>query len=78
MFANYNLIAAIAAFTSIIANIQVENSLILPSLVCGGLGLISIYFIQEPTLQTVAANDRCWDRISILSVPYAMLSGLPS
>ena len=49
---------------------------------CGGLGLISIYFIKEPTTFTMEWLPMIGVGISwasILSIPYAMLSGaLPS
>jgi maltose/moltooligosaccharide transporter len=51
MFANYNLIAALAAFITTLAKYTSRNSRFI-ALVCGGLGLISIYFIQnqQPSL----------------------------
>jgi maltose/moltooligosaccharide transporter len=83
MFANYNLIAAIAAFLlPLLAKYTSTKFTHFIALVCGGLGLISIYFIQEPTafmmewLPMIGVGI-AW--ASILSIPYAMLSGsLPS
>ena len=83
MFANYNLIAAIAAFLlPLLAKITSRKFTHFIALVCGGLGLISIYFIQEPTAFTMEWLPMIGIGIawaSILSIPYAMLSGaLPS
>jgi maltose/moltooligosaccharide transporter len=83
MFANYNLIAALAAFIlPLIAKLTSRKFTHFIALVCGGLGLISIYFIKEPTVFTLEWLPMIGVGIawaSILSVPYAMLSGsLPS
>jgi maltose/moltooligosaccharide transporter len=45
------------------------------SLICGGLGLLSVYFIQDKTvlLLTMVGVGIAW--ASILSMPYAILSG---
>ncbi|MBX9886360.1 MAG: MFS transporter [Flavobacteriaceae bacterium] len=79
MFANYNLIAAIAAFLlPLLAKHTSRKFTHFAALVCGGLGLISIYFIQEPTTFTMEWLPMIGVGIawaSILSVPYAMLSG---
>jgi maltose/moltooligosaccharide transporter len=79
MFANYNLIAAIAAFLlPVLAKYTSRKFTHFAALVCGGLGLISIYFIQEPTAFTMEWLPMIGVGIawaSILSVPYAMLSG---
>jgi maltose/moltooligosaccharide transporter len=83
MFANYNLIAALLLFfyCHYWQNIRVENSHFV-ALVCGGLGLMSVYFITEPTVFTMEWLPMVGVGIvwaSILSIPYAMLSGsLPS
>jgi maltose/moltooligosaccharide transporter len=77
MFANYNLIAAIASFLlPLLANIRVENSHFV-ALACGGLGLMSVYFITEPPYSLWNGfNGWCWYRLGkYLSIPYAMLSG---
>jgi maltose/moltooligosaccharide transporter len=83
MFANYNLIAALAAFLlPLLAKYTSTKFTHFIALVCGGLGLISIYFIQEPTVfmmewLPMIGVGIAW--ASILSIPYAMLSGsLPS
>ena len=83
MFANYNLIAAIAAFLlPILAKYTSRKFTHFVALVCGGLGLISIYFITDPTTFSMEWLPMIGVGIawaSILSIPYAMLSGaLPS
>jgi maltose/moltooligosaccharide transporter len=83
MFANYNLIAAIASFLlPLLAKYTSRKFTHFAALVCGGLGLISIYFIKEPTTFTMEWLPMIGVGIawaSILSIPYAMLSGsLPS
>ena len=83
MFANYNLIAAIAAFLlPLLAKYTSRKFTHFAALVCGGLGLMSIYFIKEPTTFTMEWLPMIGVGIawaSILSIPYAMLSGsLPS
>ena len=83
MFANYNLIAALAAFLlPLLAKKTSRKFTHFIALALGGLGLISIYFIKTPSTFTVEwlpmiGVGVAW--ASILSVPYAMLSGaLPS
>ena len=83
MFANYNLIAALAAFLlPLLAKYTSRKFTHFVALVCGGLGLISIYFISEPTTFSMEWLPMIGVGIawaSILSIPYAMLSGsLPS
>ena len=83
MFANYNLIAALAAFLlPLLAKYTSRKFTHFAALTCGGLGLISIYFISEPTVFTMEWLPMIGVGIawaSILSIPYAMLSGsLPS
>ena len=83
MFANYNLIAAIAAFLlPLLAKKTSRKFTHFLALSCGGLGLISIYFIKEPTTFNIEWLPMIGIGIawaSILSIPYAMLSGvLPS
>ncbi len=83
MFANYNLIAAIAAFLlPLLAKYTSTKFTHFIALTLGGLGLISIYFIKEPTVFTMEWLPMIGVGIawaSILSIPYAMLSGsLPS
>jgi maltose/moltooligosaccharide transporter len=79
MFANYNLIAALAAFLlPLLAKFTSRKFTHFIALVCGGLGLISVYFISEPTVFTMEWLPMIGVGIawaSILSIPYAMLSG---
>ena len=79
MFANYNLIAALASFLlPLLAKYTSRKFTHFAALVCGGLGLISIYFIKEPTTFTMEWLPMIGVGIawaSILSIPYAMLSG---
>ena len=79
MFANYNIIAAMVAFLlPIIARKTSRKFTHFLALVAGGLGLMSIYFITNPTsfnmewLPMIGVGI-AW--ASILSIPYAMLSG---
>ncbi len=83
MFANYNLVAAIAAFLlPLLAKFTSRKFTHFVALTFGGFGLISIYFIKEPTTFTMEWLPMIGVGIawaSILSIPYAMLSGaLPS
>ncbi|WP_298155777.1 MFS transporter [Flavobacterium sp.] len=83
MFANYNLIAAAAAFLlPLLAKATSRKLTHFFALTMGGLGLISLYFIKEPTVFTIEWLPMIGVGIawaSILSIPYAMLSGaLPS
>lgn len=79
MFANYNLVAAVFAFLlPVIAKRTSRKFTHFLALAAGGLGLVSIYFINNPTkfnlewLPMIGVGI-AW--ASILSVPYAMLSG---
>jgi len=83
MFANYNLVAAAAAFLlPLLAQLTSRKFTHFLALVAGGLGLMSIFFITNPTTFNVEWLPMIGVGIawaSILSVPYAMLSGsLPS
>ncbi len=79
MFANYNIIAAAVAFLlPLLAKKTSRKFTHFLALVAGGLGLMSIYFISNPTTFTVEWLPMIGVGIawaSILSVPYAMLSG---
>lgn len=83
MFANYNLIAALVAFLlPVIAKKTSRKFTHFLALTLGGFGLISIYFIQNPTTFNIEWLPMIGVGIawaSILSIPYAILSGsLPS
>jgi len=76
LFGVYNGIAAIAAlFLPILAKYTSRRVTHLLALCCGGLGLISIYFIADPFWLwfSMIGVGIAW--ASILSIPYAMLSG---
>lgn len=79
MFANYNLVAAAVAFLlPLLAKKTSRKFTHFVALVLGGFGLISIYFISEPSTFMIEWLPMIGVGIawaSILSVPYAMLSG---
>jgi maltose/moltooligosaccharide transporter len=79
MFANYNIIAAAVAFLlPLIARKTSRKFTHFLALIAGGLGLISLYFISNPTVFTIEWLPMIGVGIawaSILSIPYAMLSG---
>ena len=75
-FAIYNGIAAVfALFIPKIAGKIGRKQTHLMSLSLGGLGLISIYFISNPLLLLVSMIGVGIAWASILSIPYAMLTG---
>lgn len=79
-FAVYNGIAALVAFLLPVIAKRVSRRLThLLALFCGGIGLISVYFITDPQVLLVAMIGVGIAWASILSMPYAMLSSiLPS
>ncbi|MCH1931294.1 MFS transporter [Shewanella sp. A25] len=76
LFASYSGFSAIAAlFIPQLAKrigIRLTHTF---NMSCGGVGLISFYFIQEPSLLWLPMIGVGIAWASILSVPYAMLSG---
>ncbi len=80
LFGVYNGIAAIAAlFLPILARYTSRRITHMIALACGGVGLISFYFVSNPSYlwYSMIGVGIAW--ASILSIPYAMLSGsLPS
>ena len=80
MFTVYNGVAAAVAFLLPVLARKTSNKFThLLALCAGGLGLISIYFLSDKTglLLAMVGVGIAW--ASILSIPYAMLSGsLPS
>ncbi len=80
LFGGYNGIAAIAAiFIPFIARKTSRKITHLIALCLGGLGLISMYFITDPQMLWLSMIGVGIAWASILSVPYAILSGsLPS
>lgn len=79
MFANYNIIAAAVAFLlPLLAKKTSRKFTHFLALLAGGLGMMSLYFITNPTAFTMEWLPMIGVGIawaSILSVPYAMLSG---
>ncbi len=80
LFGIYNGIAALAALLlPVLARYTSRRITHMIALICGGIGLISFYFISEPNYLYVSMIGVGIAWASILSVPYAMLSGsLPS
>jgi maltose/moltooligosaccharide transporter len=80
MFTVYNGVAAAVAFLLPVLARRTSNKFThLLALCAGGLGLISVYFLSDKTglLLAMVGVGIAW--ASILSIPYAMLSGsLPS
>jgi maltose/moltooligosaccharide transporter len=79
-FSVYNGVSALAALAlPVVARATSRRVTHLICLTAGGLGLISIYFIQNPQLLLVSMIGVGIAWASILSIPYAMLAGaLPS
>ncbi len=76
LFGIYNGIAALAALMlPIIAKYTSRRMTHFIALMCGGIGLISFYFISDPFWLwfSIIGVGIAW--ASILSIPYAMLSG---
>ncbi|MEL6132748.1 MAG: MFS transporter, partial [Bacteroidota bacterium] len=79
-FAVYNGVAAVVAFglpwLAKVTNRKITHMI---CLIMGGIGLASIYFLQNPDLILVSMVNVGIAWASILSMPYAMLAGsLPS
>jgi maltose/moltooligosaccharide transporter len=75
-FAIYNGIAALVAFLlPVLARRITRRMTHMVALFCGGIGLFSIYFISDPNLLLVSMIGVGIAWASILSMPYAMLSG---
>jgi maltose/moltooligosaccharide transporter len=79
-FSVYNGVSALAALAlPAVARATSRRVTHLICLTAGGLGLISIYFIQNPQMLLVSMIGVGIAWASILSIPYAMLAGaLPS
>jgi maltose/moltooligosaccharide transporter len=76
-FAIYNGIAAIVAFLlPVLAKKITRRMTHLVALFCGGIGMISIYFISDPNMLLVSMVGVGIAWASILSMPYAMLSSI--
>ena len=80
LMAVYNGFAAIMAFFLVwLAKKMTRKSVHAISLVCGGIGLISFYFITNPDLLLISELGIGLAWASILAMPYAILTGsLPS
>jgi maltose/moltooligosaccharide transporter len=76
LFGIYNGIAAIAALLlPVLARYTSRRVTHLVALCCGGVGLISFYFVEEPSSLYFSMTGVGIAWASILSIPYAMLSG---
>ncbi len=76
LFGNYNGIAAIAALLlPSLAKYTSRRVTHLIALTCGGIGLASFYFISDPDWLWLSMVGVGIAWASILSIPYAMLSG---
>jgi maltose/moltooligosaccharide transporter len=76
LFAAYNGFAAILAFLlPVLARATSRKGVHGISLIAGGLGLISIYFIKDPNLLILSMVGVGLAWASILSMPYAILAG---
>ncbi len=72
----YNGVAAIVAFgLPVLARKTNRRVAHMIALICGGLGLLSIYFLPDPKLLVLSMVGVGIAWASILSVPYAMLVG---
>jgi maltose/moltooligosaccharide transporter len=80
MFTVYNGVAAAVAFLLPVLARRTSNKFThMLALIAGGIGLISVYFLSDKVglLLAMVGVGIAW--ASILSIPYAMLSGaLPS
>jgi len=76
MFAWYNAFAAAFAFLlPVLAKHTSRKITHMIALIAGGVGLISIYFISNPDLLIVSMLGVGLAWASILSMPYAILTG---
>lgn len=75
-FAVYNGFAAVVAFLlPVLARKTNRKTVHMISLVAGGLGLVSIYFITDPNYLIISMLGIGLAWASILSMPYAILAG---
>ncbi len=75
LFAVYNGIAALIAFgLPVVAKISSRKTTHMLSLFFGGIGLVSMYFINNPNLLVLSMVGVGVAWASILSMPYAILS----
>lgn len=80
MFGAYNLFAAVVAFLLVyLAKLTSRKITHAISLIAGGVGLISVFFVSNPNMLLVSMLGVGLAWASILSMPYAILAGsLPS
>ncbi len=75
LFASYNVFAALAAFLiPVVANMTSRKIAHMINLFLGGAGLISMYFIKDPSLLWISMIGVGIAWASILSMPYSLLS----
>jgi len=75
-FGTYNLVAAVyALFIPVVAKFLGRKGTHAFSLIAGGVGLISIYFIKDPAMLTYSMIGVGLAWSSILAMPYVILSG---
>lgn len=75
-FGIYNLVAAVyALFIPLVAKFLGRKGTHAFSLIAGGVGLISIYFIRDPAMLTYSMIGVGLAWASILAMPYVILSG---
>ncbi|HJV19977.1 MAG TPA: MFS transporter [Sediminibacterium sp.] len=75
-FGVYNLVAAVyALFIPLVARFLGRKGTHAFSLIAGGVGLISIYFIKDPSMLTYSMIGVGLAWSSILAMPYVILSG---
>ena len=76
LFAVYNGVAALIALSIPLLSKKIgRKATHTVCLIAGGLGLISVFFINDPTLLIISMVGVGIAWASILAVPYAMLSG---
>ena len=80
LFATYNGFAALVAFLlPVLAKWTSRKMAHAIALVCGGIGLASFYLVKDPHMLVVSMLGVGFAWASILSMPYAILTGsLPS
>lgn len=75
-FGVYNMVAAVyALFIPLVAKFLGRKGTHAFSLIAGGIGLISIYFIKDPAMLTYSMIGVGLAWASILAMPYVILSG---
>ena len=75
-FGTYNLVAAVYALClPFVAKLLGRKGTHAFSLIAGGIGLISIYFIKDPAMLTYSMIGVGLAWASILAMPYVILSG---